>query len=287
MKGIVVLFCIAGLLLAVTPVNAAGDKKTDQTPGLQQSSDQPRDNGKTVAPVEVKKEVTTQPSYSTKREASPSPEPSPVTRDYTAPVVQSFFNYNSSNRGGGGGGNEGGHGRGGGGGGNGNGNERGGGGYHGHSGYYDNPWRNHGFRPEWGFWGGPGLVFVPDYRYDYTLAVPYYPSSGRLTRGVYVQSNVNDAVGNSLAYSVSDHARSNDLLPLTSPDQASLELFITSADEDPSNPGTLSAVSVTYIWLPGYRFITSQVLNVGSERVEDAAGAVADYAMQLIKTYRQ
>ncbi len=291
MKGIVILFCIAGLLLAVTPVNAAGDqKKTDRTPGLQQSSEQPGNNGKTIAPVEakpveVKKEVTTQPSYSTKKEASPSPEPSPVTRDYTAPVVQSYFNYNSSNRGGGGGGgNEGGHGRGGGGNGNGNGNERGGGGYHGHSGYYDNPWRYRGFRSDWNFWAGPGPVFVPYYSYDYT--VPYSMYTARLDRGVYVQSAANDAVGSNLAASLGDHARADNLVLVSSPDQASLELFITSSDEDPVQPNTLSAVSVTFIWLPGYRFITSQVMNVGSERVEDAAGAVADYAAQLIKTYR-
>jgi hypothetical protein len=278
-KGIVILFCIAGLLLAVTPANAAGEKKTDQTPVLQQSSGQSNDNSKTVAPVEVKKEATPQPSYTPEKAISPSPEPSPVNRVYTAPVVQSYFNYNSSNQGGGtppangGGGNEAEHGR-------------SGGGYHGHSGYSENPWRYGGFRSEWDFWGGPGLVFVPDYQYDYAMPVPYASSSVRLDRGVYVQFNASDAIGSSLAYSVSDHARADNLLPVSSPDQASLELFITSADEDPTHPGALSAVSVTYIWLPGYRFITSQVMNVGSERVEDAAGAVADYATQLIKTYR-
>jgi len=282
-KGIVTLLCIAGLLLAANPASVAGEKKTEQTPGLQQSAPQSSDNSKTVAPVEVKKEVAPQPSYSPSNPASPSPEPSPVNRVNTAPVVQSYFNYNSSNRGG-----ESHHGNGGGGGGGGNENEHGrGGGYHGHGGYSDNPWRYGGFRSEWDFWGGPGLVFVPDYRYDYALPETYYPSSARLSRGVYVQFNASDAIGSSLAYSVSDHVRADNLLPVSSPDQASLELFITSADEDPANPGALSAVSVTYIWLPGYRFITSQVMNVGSERVEDAAGAVADYALQLIKTYRQ
>ena len=128
---------------------------------------------------------------------------------------------------------------------------------------------------------------MPYYEYDYTAPVPYPTSSARLDRGVYIQSAANDAVGSSLAYSVSEHTRTDNLLPVSSPDQASLELFITSSDEDPVQPGTLSAVSVTYVWLPGYRFITSQVMNVGSDRVEDAAGAIADYAAQLIRTYRQ
>jgi hypothetical protein len=285
-KGILILFCVAGLLLAVTPASAQAGPRTGQTQTIQQSSPQSTDNGKTTGSSEVKKEVTPQPSSGSGNAASPTPQPAPENRVNTAPIPPTY-NYNSSNQGGqshpdngGGGGSGGGYGRGGGGGG-------GGGGYHGHSGYYENPWRYGGFSSDWNIWAGPGPVFVPDYGYDYGVPVPSAPVVARLDRGVYVQSSVGDAVGSGLAYAVNGHAQADNLVPVTSPDAASLELFVASADEDPIHPGTLSAVSVTYIWLPGYRFITSQVMNVGSSQVEAAAGAVADEAAQLIQTYRR
>lgn len=273
MKGIVILFCIAGLLLAVTPANAQSGQMTGQAQGMQQSNA----NGKTAAPAEVKKEVAPQTSTSSGNTASPAPQSSPEKLVNTARVPATYSSSGSNQGGqshpGGGGGGESGGGYG-----------SGGGYYHGRGGYYQNPWRNNGFSADWDVWAGPGPVFVPDYDQDYTM--PYATASVRLDRGVYVQSNVSDAVGSGVAYAVNDHAQADNLVPVSSPDQASLELFVASADEDPIHPGTLSAVSVTYIWLPGYRFITSQVMNVGASQVDAAAGSVADEAAQLIQTYR-
>ena len=149
MKGIVILLCIAGVLLAEAPANAEDEKKTEQTPGVQKSAEPRSDNGNSVAPAEVKKEVVPQPSYSPGKFvlSSPSTAPSPVNVEHTAPVP-SYFNYNSSNQGG--------EAHPGSGGGNGAEHGRSGGGYHGHGGYYENPWRNRGFRSDWDFSGRAG-----------------------------------------------------------------------------------------------------------------------------------
>ena len=47
-----------------------------------------------------------------------------------------------------------------------------------------------------------------------------------------------------------------------------------------------SGVSVSYILMPEYRFITAQMLDVGSEQIDALAGSVVSYARQLLDENR-
>jgi hypothetical protein len=104
--------------------------------------------------------------------------------------------------------------------------------------------------------------------------------------GVYVRYTGSDVVGGDFANSVREHLRERGLRPVYSSDDASLELYMVSMDEDPADPGYGSAVSISYISSPGYRFITAQMLDVGSEQVDDLAASVAGYADELVDQYR-
>jgi hypothetical protein len=56
-------------------------------------------------------------------------------------------------------------------------------------------------------------------------------------------------------------------------------------DESEGNPGSAAAVSVTYIWMPGNRFITTQLLDVPSSDVGDVADYLAGHAQEMIDEY--
>ena len=57
-------------------------------------------------------------------------------------------------------------------------------------------------------------------------------------------------------------------------------------DEEPTNAGYGSAVSVSFILMPENRFITAQLLDVGSEQIDALAASVVSYARQLLDEYR-
>jgi hypothetical protein len=74
--------------------------------------------------------------------------------------------------------------------------------------------------------------------------------------------------------------------PALSATAAALELYIVSMDENPADPGYGSAVSVAYVLMPESRFITAQLLDVGTEQVTALASSVVSYATQLLDEYR-
>ena len=64
-------------------------------------------------------------------------------------------------------------------------------------------------------------------------------------------------------------------------DDAAIELFMVSMEDDPQDPGWGSAVSVSYISYPGERFITAQLIDVGDEQVDEVAELVAEHVDEL------
>jgi hypothetical protein len=171
--------------------------------------------------------------------------------------------------GGGGNGGRGGHG--------GGGHFRGGPGWHGHH----DAWRHSHYHGSWSFLFHWGPVIYP---------VPvYYPHVVRMPRhrvGVYVRQTGSDDIGIRFAQSLREHLREQGLRVVYSPDDAQLELYAVSMDEDPEETGYGSAVSVSYIWYPGHRFITAQIIDVGVDEVDDLAQEVASYADNLVDQYR-
>jgi hypothetical protein len=101
--------------------------------------------------------------------------------------------------------------------------------------------------------------------------------------GVY---SGDDATGSSFAGAVGDQLRENDMGPVASASDASLELCVISTEEEPTNPGYGSAVSVSYVLMPDNRFITPQTLDVGSERIDALESSIVSYAKQLLDEYR-
>ena len=146
-------------------------------------------------------------------------------------------------------------------------------------GWNNNPWRPWSSRRRWDFWMGP--VFVP-----YPVFVSDPVSSYRYGRGVYVRYSGDDELGSEIAKSLRGQLSDQGLKTVYSADEARLELYIVSMDEDEGNPGSVSAVSVTFIWLPGYRFITTQLLDVPSSDVDDVASYPAGHAREMIDEYK-
>jgi hypothetical protein len=142
---------------------------------------------------------------------------------------------------------------------------------------WSNPWRRGGFRNHLNFWMVPGPVFLP-----YPVMVRYPVMVPRRTLGVYVLATGTDIVGTDFVSSVQNHIRAAGLIPVSTPEEATLELYTVSMDDDPVHPGYSSAVSVSFVWFPGYRFITAQILDVEAPQVEDAAASVVSYANQLL-----
>jgi hypothetical protein len=142
-------------------------------------------------------------------------------------------------------------------------------------------WRHEHYRGSWHFlWHCGPIVFpVPVYE-PHVIRVP------RHRAGVYIRQTGGDYVGSRFTAALGVELRHKGLRQVWSGDDATLELYIVSMDEDPEEPGYGSAVSVSYIWRPGHRFITAQLLDVGDEQVEDLAETVADYADDLIGRYR-
>jgi hypothetical protein len=133
------------------------------------------------------------------------------------------------------------------------------------------------------FWDfRPFPILVP-----YPAPVPFPLSLFRRDHGVCIVYADNDIVGSNFAYSLKEEIRSTpDLTLVSSPDEAKLELYVVSADQNEYHPGTSSAVSISYVWLPGNRFLTSHMLFVGATEVDGAAESIADYAHQLLHQYR-
>jgi len=103
---------------------------------------------------------------------------------------------------------------------------------------------------------------------------------------VYVRHTGSDVVGIDFAAEVRDELRDRGLRVVYSPTDATLELYLLSIEADNDDPGYNSAVSVSYIWQPGNKFITAQMLDVGAGEIDDLAGMVAEYADDLTDRYR-
>jgi hypothetical protein len=175
-------------------------------------------------------------------------------------------------------------GQGGGRGGHGNGGYGGGhrhGGDWGWRGGHHDEWRHRNYHGSWSFLWYHGPVIFP--------APVYVPHVIRIPHdrvGVYVRQTGNDYVGMAFANSVREHLSERGLRVVYSEDDARLELYLVSMEQDPEDAGYGSAVSVSYIWSPGNRFITAQMLDVGVDEVADLALSVAGYADDLVDDYR-
>ena len=150
----------------------------------------------------------------------------------------------------------------------------------GYQGRRDHRW-GPGRHGSWDFWRIRGPIVFP-----FPVLFPHVIRLPRPRVGVYVVQTGSDRVGADFALSVRERLRSAGLRSVSSRDEASLELYIVSMDEDPEYPGEGSAVSVSYIWSPGSHFITAQMLDVGAEQVDAMAASVVDYADELIDDYR-
>jgi len=142
-------------------------------------------------------------------------------------------------------------------------------------------WRHRSYHGSWSFLFHFGPVIYP--------APVYFPHVVRLPRnkaGVYVRQTGDDYVGAQFAESVREHLRDQGLKVVYSSDNARLELYVVSMDEDPEETGYGSAVSVSYILYPGHKFITAQIIDVGVNEVDDLAASVAGYTDDLVDQYR-
>ncbi len=151
---------------------------------------------------------------------------------------------------------------------------------HGWRGRHDE-WRHRNYHGSWSFLWHFGPVIFP--------APVYFPHVIRMPRhnvGVYVRHTGDDYVGAQFANSVREHLREQGLKTVYSADDAKIELYVVSMDEDPEETGYGSAVSVSYILYPGHKFITAQIIDVGIDEVDDLAQSVAGYADDLVDQYR-
>jgi hypothetical protein len=142
-------------------------------------------------------------------------------------------------------------------------------------------WRYRHFCGSWRFLFclGP-VIYYPPIHYPYVIRVPRYRV------GIYVRYTGDDAVGSAFASSVREQLRDQGLRVVYSQDDARLELYIISMERDPDDPGYNSAISVSYVWYPGHRFITAQMVDAGINEVDDLAASVAAYAADLVDQYR-
>jgi len=142
-------------------------------------------------------------------------------------------------------------------------------------------WRYDHFRGSWNFLIYAGPIVYPRPR--------YFPSVVRIPRyraDVYVEYAGDDVTGADFVNALRDQLGREGLSLSTTASDAALELYVVSMDEDPTDPGSGSAVSVSYVWVPGYRFITAQLLDVGSQQADALAASAASYARQLFDEYR-
>jgi len=141
-------------------------------------------------------------------------------------------------------------------------------------------WRYDRFHGSWDFLIFPGpVIYAPPLAYGSGVVTSH-------VAGVYVEYSGEDATGSDFAAAISDRLREGDMGPTASASGAALELYIISMDEDPSDPGYGSAVSVSYVLMPENRFITAQLLDVGTEQIDPLAASVVSYAAQLLDEYR-
>lgn len=142
-------------------------------------------------------------------------------------------------------------------------------------------WRYHHYRGSWDFlfMFGPTLYYAPTY-YPYVIRIPH----NRV--GVYVQYTGNDYVGQQFANAVRQQLGNAGLRVAYSQDDAQLELYLISMEQDEDNPGYNSSISVSYIWGPGHKFITAQMVDAGLNEVDDLAQSVASYTSDIIDQYR-
>jgi hypothetical protein len=142
-------------------------------------------------------------------------------------------------------------------------------------------WRHNHFRGSWRFlfYLGP-RIYYPPVHYPHIIRIPH----DRV--GVYVRYTGDDAVGSEFANSVREHLRDEGLRVVYSQDDARLELYVISMEQDPDDPGYNSSISVSYVWYPGHKFITAQMVDAGLNEVDDLAESVSGYANELVDDYR-
>jgi hypothetical protein len=142
-------------------------------------------------------------------------------------------------------------------------------------------WRHRHFSGSWRFlfYLGP-RIYYPPIHYPHIIRIPH----DRV--GVYVRYTGEDGVGSSFANAVREHLREQGLRVVYSQDDARLELYIISMEQDPDDPGYGSSISVSYVWYPGHKFITAQMVDAGLNEVDDLAVSVAGYADELVDDYR-
>jgi hypothetical protein len=144
-------------------------------------------------------------------------------------------------------------------------------------------WRRRHYRGSWHFLWHFGPVIYPA---PVHVHVPHVVRLPRHRVGVFVRHTGEDYVGKEFARSVRNHLRAEGLRVVYSSGDAQLELYVVSMEQDPDDPGYGSAVSVSYVWYPGNKFITAQMLDVGIDQVGDLARSVAGYADDLVGQYR-
>jgi hypothetical protein len=208
----------------------------------------------------------------------PSPEGETVERrEVRVPTAKSVPDEGEKGgqRGGGQGGSRGGSG----GRGGGYGEHRHGGGW-GWRGHHDE-WRHSRYHGSWSFlWHFGPVIFAAPVHHPHIIRLP------RHRVGVYVRQTGDDNVGERFARSVREHLREEGLRVVYDQDEAQLELYVVSMEQEPEDPGYGSSVSVSYVWFPGGKFITAQMLDVGVDEVDDLAQSVAAYADDLVDEYR-
>jgi hypothetical protein len=228
---------------------------------------------KSVAPTERTGQDANRPKTLPPPEPARTPVPARPAPQNPAPSASYRSNYGGGDRNNGrGGGNYGGGNRNGG---------RGGGNYGSPSYGRRDQWRHDHFNGSWNF-----LIYSGPYAYPRPVYIPNVLRVPRYNADVYIEYAGSDATGSGFDGALQNQLSSQGLSLTTASSQAALELYIVSMDEDPTNPGYGSAVSVSYILIPGYRFITAQLLDVGSQQVDDLAASVASYARQLLDEYR-
>ncbi len=142
-------------------------------------------------------------------------------------------------------------------------------------------WRHDRYHGSWSF-----LIFHGPYVYPRPVYIPNVVRLPRYSADVYIEYAGNDVTGSDFVSALRDQLRREGLRLTTPSSDAALELYVVSMDEDPTDPGYGSAISVSYVWVPGYRFITAQLLDVGSQQVDDLAASVVSYTKQLLDDYR-
>ena len=142
-------------------------------------------------------------------------------------------------------------------------------------------WRHRHYHGSWSFLFDFGpVIYYPPMHYPYIIRLPH----DRV--GVYVRNTGDDYVGTQFADAVRQHLRDEGLRVVYSQDDAQLELYIISMEQNPDDAGYGSSVSISYIWYPGHKFITAQMVDAGLNEVDDLAQSVASYTNDLVDQYR-